>query len=112
MDHMRDDVSHEPAGPTSGDHTPLDRRNFLRLGAAAATVSALEQNPMCAQSAGGPRENWSGTLRYHTDHVFQPEDVAAVIKDVPSTAHLRALGTRHSFNAIADSTSAQISMLG
>ena len=116
MDDVRDEFENERAEQAGEDCTPLDRRSFLRLGTAAAAVSALGQNHVYAQAGGQmsnvPRENWSSTLRYHTDHVFQPEDVAAVVKDVASTAHLRALGTRHSFNAIADSTSAQISMLG
>jgi xylitol oxidase len=109
---MRDELNKEGTEPTSEDCAELDRRSFLRLGTAAAAVSALEQNRGYGQTSSVPRENWSGTYHYHTDHVFQPEDVAAVEKDVSSTAKLRALGTRHSFNDIADSSSAQISMLG
>ena len=89
----------------------LDRRDFLWIGAAAAAVSALEPNLLHAQANNIPRENWSGTFHFHTDHVFQPEDVAAVARDVSSVAKLRPLGTRHSFNGVADSNSAQISML-
>jgi alditol oxidase len=112
MSNMPDASRSQHTESIAEDHFSLDRRTFLRLSTATAALTALEQNPMYAQSNTVPRENWSGTLRYHTDHVFQPEDTAAVVKDVTSTTHLRPLGTRHSFNAIADSTSAQISMLG
>lgn len=58
-----------------------------------------------------PRENWSGTFHYHTDRVYQPETAAEVQDVVRGAGHLRALGTRHSFNGIADSTAAQLSSL-
>lgn len=112
MGEMHDNLKKEAAEQMGESSCPLDRRDFMRIGTAVAALSALEKNLMYSQTRGVPRENWSGTLHYHTDHVFQPEDVAAVVKDVTSTDHLRPLGTRHSFNAIADSTSAQISMLG
>ncbi len=62
--------------------------------------------------SGGPRENWAGTFRYSTDNVLQPASIADVQKAVTSVDSVRALGTRHSFNGIADSKVAQISTLG
>ncbi len=59
-----------------------------------------------------PRENWAGTFHYSTSKVLQPASVAEVQQAVESVASVRALGTRHSFNGIADSTVAQISTLG
>lgn len=58
-----------------------------------------------------PRENWSGTFHYHTDKVYQPATVNEVQDVVREASHLRALGTRHSFNGIADSIAAQLSTL-
>lgn len=58
-----------------------------------------------------PRTNWSGNYRYSTDTVFQPASVSEVQDAVRSVAKVRALGTRHSFNEIADSETAQISTL-
>ena len=109
---MRDELEQNGEGLVCEDGTALDRRSFLRLGTAAAAVSALDQNRAYGQTSSVPRENWSGTYHFHTDHVFQPQDAAGVMEEVRSTAKLRALGTRHSFNGIADSSSAQISMLG
>ena len=58
-----------------------------------------------------PRSNWSGNYHYSTNKVFQPASVAEVQDAVRSVAGVRALGTRHSFNGIADSQIAQISTL-
>ena len=58
-----------------------------------------------------PRTNWSGNYHYSTDKVLQPASVAEVQDAVRSGPRVRALGTRHSFNGIADSTIAQLSTL-
>ena len=55
-----------------------------------------------------PRTNWSGNYHYQAERVHQPTTVAEVQDAVRSETHARALGTRHCFNAIADSTGAQI----
>jgi alditol oxidase len=109
---MRDESEKRDEVSAHEEHAALDRRSFLQLATAAAAVSALDQNRAYGQTTSVPRENWSGTYHFHTDHVFQPQDAATVMEEVRSTAKLRALGTRHSFNGIADSDSAQISMLG
>lgn len=65
-----------------------------------------------AEQAGSrPRTNWSGNYTYATDRVLEPSTVAEVQEAVRSLPGLRALGTRHSFNGIADSDVAQISTL-
>lgn len=74
----------------------------------AATISAEETTGQGTV----PRTNWSGNYRYRTDRVFTPTTVAEVQDAVRSVPHLRALGTRHSFNGIADSAVAQLSTLG
>jgi xylitol oxidase len=58
-----------------------------------------------------PRTNWSGNYRYSTERVLQPTSVAETQDAVRSVSGLRALGTRHSFNGIADSRIAQVSTL-
>lgn len=91
----------------------MDKREFLKGSAAAAAVmltTGLSHKDLRAEET-VPRTNWSGNYRYSTDRVFQPETVAEVQDAVRSVAGVRALGTRHSFNGIADSQSAQISTL-
>ena len=58
-----------------------------------------------------PRTNWSGNFHYSTNKVLQPATVAETQAAVRSVHKVRALGTRHAFNGIADSQSAQISTL-
>lgn len=90
----------------------LDRRGFVKGAAALGVASMVGGAKAGGQSMAVPRENWSGTYHYHTDKVFQPTTVVEVQDAVRASAKVRGLGTRHSFNGIADSNAAQISMLG
>lgn len=56
------------------------------------------------------RTNWSGNYRYSTDRLLKPASVAEVQSAVRGVSSLRALGSLHSFNGIADSMVAQISV--
>src|ERR1700761_6426812 len=56
------------------------------------------------------RKNWSGNYTYGTDRLATPANVEEGQATVKRARKLRALGTRHSFNAIADSTAEQISL--
>ena len=57
---------------------------------------------------GAPRTNWSGNYVYTAPRVYRPADVAGVQAIVAAEPRVRALGTRHCFNGIADSAGAQI----
>jgi alditol oxidase len=90
----------------------LDKRDFLK--GSAATAATLMMGLSDGQGFADdmvPRTNWSGNYHYSTNKVFQPDSVAEVQDAVRSVAGVRALGTRHSFNGIADSQIAQISTL-
>ena len=97
----------------------MDKREFLKGSAAMAAVMMTdgfgEGRGLAEETAGlgdeVPRTNWSGNYRYSTDRVFQPATVGEVQDAVRSVERVRALGTRHSFNGIADSRVAQISTL-
>jgi xylitol oxidase len=56
------------------------------------------------------RTNWAGNYTYSTDHLEKPETVEELQQVVKKCEKLRALGARHSFNPIADSKSAQVSL--
>ena len=47
--------------------------------------------------------NWAGNLAYRADSVQYPASVVEVQELVARLPRVRALGTRHSFNTIADS---------
>jgi xylitol oxidase len=57
-----------------------------------------------------PLRNWAGNLSYSTQNVLYPDTVDEIAELVKRHPKLRILGTRHTFNAIADSDTALISL--
>lgn len=47
--------------------------------------------------------NWSGNIRYSTDHIYEASSLEEIRSRLRSETKLRVLGTRHCFNSIADS---------
>ncbi|HEX4167761.1 MAG TPA: FAD-binding protein [Bryobacteraceae bacterium] len=62
------------------------------------------------QKQGTPRTNWSGNYHYSTDRLDLPRTVEEVRSLVKDSDKPKALGARHSFNGIADTTGDQISL--
>lgn len=89
----------------------MNKREFLK-GSAAVAAAAAFRGGLAQTGSAVPRENWAGSYHYNTQRVLQPMTVEDVQHAVTSLQSVRALGTRHSFNGIADSTVAQISTLG
>jgi xylitol oxidase len=87
----------------------MDKREFLKTTGAFVAGSMLS-HISGAQSASSPRTNWAGNLTFSTDKLDTPGSVDDVRAAVKNASKLRTLGARHSFNAIADSTSEQISV--
>jgi len=90
----------------------LDKRQFLKKSGAIAAGALVSQfSPGVAQSEQAEHlTNWAGNLEYHAEHRFKPATVPEmeqIVKDCPT---LRVLGSRHSFNTIADSTTNQITL--
>jgi len=95
----------------------MNKRQFLKGTGSILTgtmlsrfVSAAEQTTEQAAHQSAPRTNWAGNLTFHTDTLYQPKTTEEVQHIVKSCDKLRALGRGHSFNTIADSTHAQISL--
>lgn len=86
----------------------MKKRTFLKTSSAVLTGSLL--SPLMAYPYNEPRKNWAGNLTYSTDNLYQPKTVKQVQEMVKKHDKLRALGTRHSFNRIADSTQNQLSL--
>jgi xylitol oxidase len=96
----------------------LDKREFLKASGLALTgtmltpfeyaQSAYADEPMARPA--NTRKNWSGNYTYSTDRLDTPADVEEVQALVKRSGKLRALGTRHSFNGIADSKAEQVSL--
>ena len=98
----------------------MNKRDFLKSSGAIVAGSMISkftaaqppagQQPGKQQQQPNPRENWSGNITYSTDHVHTPASIDAVRDVVKKCDKLRAVGSRHSFNRIADSTQNQISL--
>ncbi len=87
----------------------MNKREFLKVSGAAVAGSVVSRFAS-AQEQHERRTNWAGNLTYSTDSLYTPATVADVQRIVKSCDHLRALGSRHSFNSIADSHHHQISL--
>jgi alditol oxidase len=87
----------------------MDKREFLKTTGGFVAGSVLSR-VAGAQAAASPRTNWAGNLTFSTNKLDTPGSVDEVRAAVKNASKLRALGARHSFNSIADSTSEQISV--
>ncbi len=87
----------------------MNKRSFLKSSGAFLTGS-LFSKMTDAETGKEARTNWSGNYRYSTDHLEKPKTVEELQQVVKKWDKLRALGARHSFNSIADSKSAQVSL--
>ena len=87
----------------------MDKRQFLK-GSGVCIAGAICSRLAPAEQPSAPRTNWAGNYTYSTGRVDLPktvEDVQAILK---TRNTLKAIGTRHSFNGIADTTGDQISL--
>src|SRR5579863_2689840 len=87
----------------------VDKRDFLKS-SSVALIGHILSRAVHAQGEPQQRTNWSGNYTYSTDNLFQPRSVEETQTVVRKCAHLRALGSRHSFNGIADSRQNQIAL--
>lgn len=66
----------------------------------------MKQDSSNTEAAGW---NWSGSYRYTAKHFYKPQNVDEISTLVKDHSSIKALGSRHSFNDIADSPAVQIS---
>jgi len=86
----------------------MDKREFLK--ASGGFVAANMMSGAFAQQHAEPRTNWAGNYTFSTENLHTPASVDEVREVVKKCSHVRALGTRHSFNSIADSKENQVSL--
>lgn len=87
------------------------RRRFIKLSAAAVGGAAASRPPgdavgaeeARATAAGSRLTNWAGNYEYGVDRVHEARSLDEVRDFVKAQSRIKALGTRHSFNGIADS---------
>lgn len=80
----------------------MNKRKFLKTSSALFGATMLSKFTGCT-SAKEPLSNWAGNLEYGTANVYYPETVSEVRDYVKRLDNMRPLGSRHSFNTIADS---------
>ncbi len=90
----------------------MNKRTFLKTSATLLGGAAISPFIACQPERQAPLKNWAGNLQYSTANVHYPKTVEEVQKAVAQCNKVRTLGSRHSFNAIADSTENQISTQG
>jgi alditol oxidase len=79
----------------------MQRKTFIKLSSACLATPFL--SPAQEFLPQDKLQNWAGNLTYSTDRVFYPKTVDEVQRLVKTCDKMRALGTRHCFNTIADS---------
>ena len=93
----------------------MDKRVFLKTSGAFLATAMLpgglmaEEQGMSAEQ-GGPRTNWSGNYTYTAKTLDVPKSVGEVQTVLKRGTKIKALGAKHSFNGIADSTGEQVSL--
>ncbi|MGR3812201.1 D-arabinono-1,4-lactone oxidase [Jiulongibacter sp. NS-SX5] len=93
----------------------MKRRTFVQSTAAFAASASLGSLWSCAGETETQStlkvKNWAGNLTYSTGNVSHPESIAELQQLIREQEKLRALGTQHCFNTIADSKHALLSQL-
>lgn len=87
----------------------MDKREFLKSAGAFVAGTALS-SLADAQQQPAPHENWAGNITYSTADVRTPASEEEVRATLQKLDKLRILGSRHSFNTIADSDAHQVSL--
>ncbi|MBA2561771.1 MAG: FAD-binding protein [Chitinophagaceae bacterium] len=89
----------------------MHKRTFLKASSVLAGGAVLSRFVACAPKQSKEHlKNWAGNLEYSTGNVHYPKSVEQVQQVVRKYDKLKALGSRHSFNKIADSTENQVSL--
>ena len=94
----------------------MDKRTFIKTstvvvgGAVLSEFAACNSEPAKPNETGTKLTNWAGNLEYSASNVYYPKTVDEVQEVVIKCKKLRALGSQHSFNKIADSTDNLVSL--
>jgi xylitol oxidase len=78
----------------------MNKRNFIKLTAVGAVGGG---GLLHGAPPDGKLMNWSENFEFSTNHLYEPKTLEQVREVVKAHPKLKALGTRHCFNRIADS---------
>jgi xylitol oxidase len=79
----------------------MTKRMFIKILSAIIASPVLMR--LLAWAGGEKLTNWAGNLQYSTDRLYSATSLEQVRDYVKKETRLKALGTRHCFNNIADS---------
>ena len=89
----------------------MKKRTFLKTSSVLITGSLFSPMLSCQQKQQEEiGKNWAGNYAYSAKQLHHPSSVEQVQELVKTHSKLRVLGTRHSFNSIADSTENLVSL--
>lgn len=90
----------------------MQKREFLKISSAIVTAPLFSGLIGCTNNKENVSsiKNWAGNLTYSIDKVTQVEEASQVNALVKQFDKVKALGTRHCFNTIADSKDQFISL--
>jgi xylitol oxidase len=86
----------------------MNKRTFLKVLGATLASPAVLRVPAWAEEE--KLKNWAGNIEYSTDHQQTAASITEVQEYVKTHPRLKALGTRHCFNNIADSKDGFLSL--
>lgn len=87
----------------------MDKRQFLKSSGALIAGSFMPR-AATGGSQSVARTNWAGNYTYRAERLDEPRSMAELQAMVKERRRVKALGSHHSFNSIADTTGDQISM--
>ena len=79
----------------------MDKRIFLKL--LSAAIAGPVVAPLLARVPNSKLTNWAGNLEYGTENLYAATSSEQVVEFVKKQPRFKVLGTRHSFNDIANS---------
>lgn len=88
----------------------MEKRTFLKMSSFLIIGTAVSPLTGCFSPPRNKLKNWAGNIEFSTNNVHYPDTVEELIRIVKKSNKIRAIGSRHSFNRIADSKESQVSL--
>ncbi len=101
-------VKNKTIGNISGNPEFMKKREFIKT--SSLLIAGTMVSPLISCNRNTMRKNWAGNLEYSASNLLEPENLEQAQEAVRKYDKIKSLGTRHSFNRIADSTENQISL--
>jgi xylitol oxidase len=88
----------------------MNRKEFIKTSSYLAALGLVSPLSSCNNSSMTGRKNWGGNYTFGAKELVEPEDFDELMAILKTSSSQKAIGSRHSFNGIADSPMKQISL--